>query len=238
MTGTDAGGYGASRAPSALRSSATPLVVHGDSRPHTAGGYRLAKDRYTPGFRASLLLHVPIGIAYMRALHEDGPIEHADWRKAGLYNMRSLPLASAAPTSCCATRAAPTGSPPSRSAATRAAARQPRAQRIATTPPGDSSFRPACENQRPASAALGRASKAQPWTRREPAAPGAASLVDVAQAVALRSSVVRPTLSVGRRRGRERATSHEDQARRNGRSFLPLSSNCCIAATTGPDIPA
>ena len=48
---------------------------------------RLAKDRYSPGFLASLLLHVPIGIQYLRALHEDGPIERCDMARAGAYTV-------------------------------------------------------------------------------------------------------------------------------------------------------
>ncbi|HUA44748.1 MAG TPA: HXXEE domain-containing protein, partial [Solirubrobacteraceae bacterium] len=48
---------------------------------------RLAKDRYSPGFLASLLLHVPIGIQYLRALRDEGPIESADLRKAGPYTI-------------------------------------------------------------------------------------------------------------------------------------------------------
>jgi len=42
---------------------------------------RLAKDRYSPGFLASLLLHGPIGIQYLRALVQESPIEHADRKK-------------------------------------------------------------------------------------------------------------------------------------------------------------
>ena len=46
---------------------------------------RLAEDRYSPGFLASLLLHVPIGIQYLHALREDAPIERADMARAGAY---------------------------------------------------------------------------------------------------------------------------------------------------------
>ena len=46
---------------------------------------RLAKDHYSPGFLASLFLHIPIGIQYLRALREEAPIEHADWRRARMY---------------------------------------------------------------------------------------------------------------------------------------------------------
>jgi Protein of unknown function with HXXEE motif len=48
---------------------------------------RLAKARYSPGFLASLFLHVPIGIAYLRALKEEAPIEPPDWKKARLYTV-------------------------------------------------------------------------------------------------------------------------------------------------------
>jgi hypothetical protein len=47
---------------------------------------KLAKDRYSPGFVASLLLHLPIGIAYLRALHAEEPIERSDMAKAAAYN--------------------------------------------------------------------------------------------------------------------------------------------------------
>ena len=49
---------------------------------------RLAHDRYSPGFLASLLLlHVPIGSQYLKAHRADGPIEPSDWRKARLYTI-------------------------------------------------------------------------------------------------------------------------------------------------------
>jgi hypothetical protein len=58
---------------------------------------RLAKDRYSPGFLASLLLHVPIGIQYLRALREEAPIEPADLRKAGPYTVAFAVSSIAAP---------------------------------------------------------------------------------------------------------------------------------------------
>jgi hypothetical protein len=58
---------------------------------------RLAKDRYSPGILASLFLHVPIGIHYLRALREEAPIEHADWRKAGPYTIAFAASSIAAP---------------------------------------------------------------------------------------------------------------------------------------------
>lgn len=43
---------------------------------------RIAKARYSPGFLASLLLHVPIGIAYIRAQQAEQPLKRSDWIKA------------------------------------------------------------------------------------------------------------------------------------------------------------
>ncbi|HEY2537310.1 MAG TPA: HXXEE domain-containing protein [Solirubrobacteraceae bacterium] len=48
---------------------------------------RLAGDRYSPGFLASLLLHVPIGVNYLRALHAEEPIKRSDLAKAAAYNL-------------------------------------------------------------------------------------------------------------------------------------------------------
>jgi hypothetical protein len=58
---------------------------------------RLAKDRYSPGFLASLLLHVPIGIQYLRALREDAPIERSDLARAGAYTVAFAVSSIAAP---------------------------------------------------------------------------------------------------------------------------------------------
>lgn len=43
---------------------------------------RLARARYSPGFLASFFLHIPIGIAYIRALEAEQPPRRADWIKA------------------------------------------------------------------------------------------------------------------------------------------------------------
>lgn len=48
---------------------------------------RLAKARYSPGFLASLLLHVPIGVGYLRAISDEAPIQRSEWVKAGLFNV-------------------------------------------------------------------------------------------------------------------------------------------------------
>jgi hypothetical protein len=47
---------------------------------------KLAGDRYSPGFLASLLLHVPIGAKYLRALHAEQPLQRSELAKAAAYN--------------------------------------------------------------------------------------------------------------------------------------------------------
>jgi hypothetical protein len=49
-------------------------VLHGIVLPRKAG------DRYGPGFLTALLLHVPIGIAYVKALNDEDAISPRDWR--------------------------------------------------------------------------------------------------------------------------------------------------------------
>ena len=58
---------------------------------------RLAQDRYSPGFLASILLHVPTGTQYLHALRDQAPIEHADWSKARLYTIAFAASSVAAP---------------------------------------------------------------------------------------------------------------------------------------------
>lgn len=48
---------------------------------------RLAGDRYSPGFLASLLLHVPIGVNYLRELHAEEPLQRSELAKAAAYNL-------------------------------------------------------------------------------------------------------------------------------------------------------
>jgi hypothetical protein len=43
---------------------------------------RLAHARYSPGFLTSALLHVPIGLATLRALRAQGPLTASDWAKS------------------------------------------------------------------------------------------------------------------------------------------------------------
>lgn len=42
----------------------------------------LARVKYSPGFLAAILLHVPIGITYITALRTDGPIGRSTWNKS------------------------------------------------------------------------------------------------------------------------------------------------------------
>jgi hypothetical protein len=42
----------------------------------------LARSRYSPGFLAAILLHVPIGFTYIGALRSEGPIDRDTWRKS------------------------------------------------------------------------------------------------------------------------------------------------------------
>src|SRR5262245_59579371 len=43
---------------------------------------RIARAGYSPGFLASLFLHVPIGMAYIRSMRAEQPLKRSDWMKA------------------------------------------------------------------------------------------------------------------------------------------------------------
>jgi hypothetical protein len=58
---------------------------------------RIAGDKYSPGFLASILLHVPIGFTYIRALREDDRLSRSDWRKGMAYQAAFSVLGVAAP---------------------------------------------------------------------------------------------------------------------------------------------
>jgi hypothetical protein len=45
----------------------------------------LAKARYSPGFLASLCLHLPIGIGYIRQITREQPFKRTEWLKAVMY---------------------------------------------------------------------------------------------------------------------------------------------------------
>jgi hypothetical protein len=48
---------------------------------------RLAGDKYSPGFLASALLHVPIGITYIKAVQADHRLTRAEWAAAIAYTV-------------------------------------------------------------------------------------------------------------------------------------------------------
>jgi hypothetical protein len=48
---------------------------------------RLAGDKYSPGFLASALLHVPIGLTYIKAVQADRPLTRAEWAAAIAYTV-------------------------------------------------------------------------------------------------------------------------------------------------------
>ena len=58
---------------------------------------RLAKARYSPGFLASIFLHVPIGINYLRAVGSERPLGCGDWARAALYMVAFAALGVGAP---------------------------------------------------------------------------------------------------------------------------------------------
>jgi len=58
---------------------------------------RIAKARYSPGFLASILLHVPIGFTYIRALRAQGPISRGTWFKSVVTTVVFAALGVAGP---------------------------------------------------------------------------------------------------------------------------------------------
>ena len=48
---------------------------------------RIAGDKYSPGFLASILLHVPIGAAYIKAVQADRRLARAEWAAAIAYTV-------------------------------------------------------------------------------------------------------------------------------------------------------
>ncbi len=74
-------------------------VVHGIVFPRRA---RIGSSAYTyaPGALTALMLHVPLGVAYIRAAGEDGPISREDWAKASAYLLAFAIFGVAAPIVC------------------------------------------------------------------------------------------------------------------------------------------
>jgi hypothetical protein len=56
-----------------------------------------SRSKYSPGFLASIFLHVPIGLAYLTALRARGGISGSDWRKSVLYTVAFAVLGVAVP---------------------------------------------------------------------------------------------------------------------------------------------
>ena len=58
---------------------------------------RLAKSRYSPGFLASIFLHVPIGANYLREAVSERPLERGELAKAAPYMVAFAVLGIAVP---------------------------------------------------------------------------------------------------------------------------------------------
>lgn len=58
---------------------------------------RIAGDKYSPGFLASALLHVPIGVTYIRAVQSDRPLTRAEWAAGIAYTVIVAVAGLAAP---------------------------------------------------------------------------------------------------------------------------------------------
>ena len=70
------------------------VVVHGVVVP-----LRLrARAKYGPGALTAVLLHVPVGIAYVKALKQQGPITRRDWAQAAGYGVAFAGFGIALPT--------------------------------------------------------------------------------------------------------------------------------------------
>lgn len=58
---------------------------------------RIAGDKYSPGFLASLLLHVPIGLTYIRTLRSEERLRRSDWIKSIAYTVTFALVSIAGP---------------------------------------------------------------------------------------------------------------------------------------------
>ncbi|HEY4464212.1 MAG TPA: HXXEE domain-containing protein [Streptosporangiaceae bacterium] len=68
---------------------------------HGAMSARIARDesraKYSPGTLTAVLLHLPIGITYLRALRAQGPIGRSNWIKSGVVLLIFAVFGVAAP---------------------------------------------------------------------------------------------------------------------------------------------
>ena len=80
-----------------------PPVLLGITQALAHGGMSVAiardesRARYSPGTLTAVLLHLPIGITYLRALRAQGPISRSDWLKTGAVLLIFAGLGVAAP---------------------------------------------------------------------------------------------------------------------------------------------
>jgi hypothetical protein len=58
---------------------------------------RIANAKYSPGFLASILLHVPIGFTYIRALRSHGPVGRSTWLRSLAVTVTFAALGVAGP---------------------------------------------------------------------------------------------------------------------------------------------
>lgn len=66
-------------------------VGHGIFFPVKAG------DKYSPGFLASIFLHVPLGVVYFRAMSDEGGVTRSDMAKAIAYTVAFAAVGVAGP---------------------------------------------------------------------------------------------------------------------------------------------
>lgn len=57
----------------------------------------ISRSKYSPGFLASIFLHVPIGLSYLTALKSQGALTPSDWRKGIGYAIAFAALGVGAP---------------------------------------------------------------------------------------------------------------------------------------------
>lgn len=80
-----------------------PPVLLGITQALAHGGMSVAiarddsRARYSPGTLTAVLLHLPIGITYLRALRAQGPISRSDWIKTGAVLLIFASLGVATP---------------------------------------------------------------------------------------------------------------------------------------------
>jgi hypothetical protein len=59
--------------------------------------YRIAGDKYSPGFLASFFLHIPLGVTYIRALKAAEGLTRGDFTKSAAYTVAFAVIGVAGP---------------------------------------------------------------------------------------------------------------------------------------------